>query len=281
MKHDHNRRYHVTAGALLGSFMVLLLGIGTTLVAAGPPLEVTPRQKEQASREAAKGIQKVRDRDYRQALDHYLAALALDPYNPQARSGLAGLIGPIGDPAPVAAPAAAPQTAADPQGKRRATRMIHGTVGDPDEVFGVVPGAPTGPISRGGPLYAQARPYLGLVGASAKKHGVDARLILGVIKVESNFQPDARSGSGARGLMQLMPGTAQRYGAQSIDDPAQNIDAGTAYLRYLLGLFHGDIDRAVAAYNVGEMTVVKQGGVPGHEPVLRFVRDVKGYAARF
>jgi len=281
MKHDQTRRNHLAAGALLRSLMVLLLGIGTTLVAAGPPLEVTPRQKERAAREAAEGVQKVRDRDYRAALDHYLAALAHDPYNAQARSGLAALIGPIGEPVPAPATAGVAREAADPQAKHRATRVIQGNVADPDEILGVVPGAPTGPIRRNGPLYAQARPYLALVGASAKRHGVDARLILGVIKVESNFRPDARSSSGARGLMQLMPGTAQRYGAQSIDDPAQNIEAGTAYLRYLLGLFHGDVDRALAAYNVGEMTVVKQGGVPGHEPVRRFVRDVKGYAARF
>jgi len=281
MRHDHTRRNHLAAGALLRALTVLLLGIGTTLVAAGPPLEVTPRQKTQAAREAEKGIEKVRERAYRDALDHYLAALALDPYNAQARAGLAALIGPIGGPAPAAEPAAAPGQAPDPQAKHRATRIIQGNVADPNEVLGVVPGAPTGPIRRSGPLYAQARPYLALVAASAKRHGVDARLILGVIKVESDFRPDARSGSGARGLMQLMPGTAQRYGANSIDDPAENIDAGTAYLRYLLGLFHGDIDRALAAYNVGEMAVVKQGGVPGHEPVRRFVRDVKGYAARF
>ena len=115
----------------------------------------------------------------------------------------------------------------------------------------------------------------------ATKHDVDPRLVLAVIKAESNFNPRARSKSGARGLMQLMPATARRFGARSIDDPAQNIDAGTKYLRYLLVLFEGDVDRALAGYVAGEMTVVKQGGVPHVKGVETYIRRVRGYASQF
>ncbi len=148
-------------------------------------------------------------------------------------------------------------------------------------ILGAIPGAPPGPIRASGPGYRAAEPYLALVRRTAARHGVDPRLILGVITVESNFDPKARSRSGARGLMQLLPETGRRYGARVLDDPAQNIDAGTGYLRYLLDLFGGDIDRALAGYNAGEMTVVNAGGVPDAPAVRKFIRDVKASGSRF
>ena len=93
--------------------------------------------------------------------------------------------------------------------------------------------------------------------SAALRHGVEDALVLGVIHVESRFQPDAESRVGARGLMQLMPRTAdslaKRLGWRSyqIDDPAFNLDAGTAYLAYLLKTFDGDREWSLAAYNTG------------------------------
>ena len=137
------------------------------------------------------------------------------------------------------------------------------------------------PIRTTGPSYRLAQPYLRKVRRSAARYGVDPRLILGVIQVESNFNPKARSASGARGLMQLMPETARRFGARRIDDPAENIDAGARYLRYLLDLFGGDVDRALAGYNAGEMTVFRVGAVPDSPGVRNFVRDVKACGRQF
>ena len=122
---------------------------------------------------------------------------------------------------------------------------------------------------------------LGFVLESSERNGVDPRLILAVIRAESNFDPGARSSSGARGLMQLMPGTAKRFGAKSIGDPAQNIEAGTRYLRYLLELFKGDVDRTLGAYIAGEMAVVRSGGVPPTKGVQAYVRKVRNYAFEF
>jgi soluble lytic murein transglycosylase-like protein len=147
--------------------------------------------------------------------------------------------------------------------------------------LGAVPGAPSGPLRAGSPLYPLAEPYLPQVLRSAARHGVDTRLILGVIMVESGFNARARSTSGALGLMQLLPETGRRFGASALQDPAQNIDAGTRYLRYLLDLFSGDLDRALAGYTAGEMAVVRARGVPGTPVVRRFVRNVKDRSRQF
>jgi soluble lytic murein transglycosylase-like protein len=137
------------------------------------------------------------------------------------------------------------------------------------------------PIRRTAPAYPLARPFLRFVLKSAKRNRLDPRLVLGVIQVESNFDPRARSRSGARGLMQLMPGTASRFGDLDPTDPRQNIEAGSRYLRYLLDLFGGDVDRALAGYNAGEMAVFSEGGSPLSPAVREFVRDVKAASRQF
>jgi len=126
-----------------------------------------------------------------------------------------------------------------------------------------------------------AVPYRALVERSAQRHDVDPRLILGLIEVESNFNPKARSKSGARGLMQLMPETGRRFGARDFEDPAQNIEAGTGYVRYLFDLFGGDVDRVIAGYNVGEMAVFRAGGVPQTPAVRAFVGAVKAASRKY
>jgi hypothetical protein len=98
-----------------------------------------------------------------------------------------------------------------------------------------------------------------IVQASAR-HGVDATLVRAVIQVESNFQPRARSSKGAKGLMQLMPSTARHYGVSNPYDPASNIDAGIKHLKSLLDRL--PLRLALAAYNAGEATVQRFGGMP-------------------
>jgi soluble lytic murein transglycosylase-like protein len=119
------------------------------------------------------------------------------------------------------------------------------------------------------------RPYAHLVQQAADRHGVDSRLVHALIEVESGYRADAVSGVGAMGLMQLMPGTARRYGVSNPLDPASNIDAGTRHLRSLLDEF-GPVYAldALAAYNAGEGVVRLHGGIPPYPQTHRFVRRV-------
>jgi soluble lytic murein transglycosylase-like protein len=120
------------------------------------------------------------------------------------------------------------------------------------------------PVSRPAsstPRAAAVAAVLPIVERAASAHGVPVELVLGVIQVESSFDPSARSSAGARGLMQLMPRTAEslarRLGRDRFDleDPEFNIEAGTAYLAYLLRRFDGDLSLALAAYNAGPVRV--------------------------
>jgi soluble lytic murein transglycosylase-like protein len=106
----------------------------------------------------------------------------------------------------------------------------------------------------------------------AEKYRIDATLVRAVIQVESNFNARCVSSKGARGLMQLMPGTATRFGVTEIHDPEQNIRAGVQYLAYLLRLFEDDLSRALAAYNAGENAVIKYGGIPPYRETETYVK---------
>jgi hypothetical protein len=123
-----------------------------------------------------------------------------------------------------------------------------------------------------------APPYRELVEAAAARYSVDANLITSVIAVESNFDPKAVSRKNARGLMQLLPETAARFGVKNIDDPQENIDAGTRYLRDLLQKYHDDLVLTLAAYNAGPERVQQYGRVPPFAETISYVRRVKrGY----
>jgi soluble lytic murein transglycosylase-like protein len=117
-------------------------------------------------------------------------------------------------------------------------------------------------------------PYAELIRAAARKHGVDEELIASVIAVESNFNPRAVSSRLARGLMQLLPETAARLGVADVFDPAQNVDAGTRYLKELLERYNQNLALALAAYNAGPDRVEQFGGVPPFGETRGYVRRV-------
>jgi soluble lytic murein transglycosylase-like protein len=113
-----------------------------------------------------------------------------------------------------------------------------------------------------------------LVDAASDRHQVDADFVNSVIKVESGFNPGARSPKGAQGLMQLMPETAARLGVANAWEPRDNIEGGTRYLRQLLDRYQGDIIKALAAYNAGTERVRQYQGVPPYRETRNYVRQV-------
>lgn len=135
---------------------------------------------------------------------------------------------------------------------------------DPEDEFAALPT----------PVVATA-PYREFVKAAAVRYSVDADLIASVMAAESNFDPKAISKRNARGLMQLLPETAARFGVQDIFDPQENIDAGTHYLRDLLQRYNNDLALALAAYNAGPERVEQFGRVPPYAETVSYVRRVK------
>jgi soluble lytic murein transglycosylase-like protein len=125
-------------------------------------------------------------------------------------------------------------------------------------------------VAAASPSRAELERY---VGESAAAAGIDPALVDAVIANESGFDPRATSSSGARGLMQLMPGTAASLGVADAYDPAQNVSGGTRYLRSLLDRF-GSLELAVAAYNAGPAAVAEYGGIPPYPETKRYVRSV-------
>ena len=117
-------------------------------------------------------------------------------------------------------------------------------------------------------------PYANFISESARLHGVVPELVASVIAVESNFNPNAVSWRSARGLMQLMPQTAARFGVKQIFDPRQNIEAGTRYLKELLLRYNGDLELTLAAYNAGPDRVEQYRSIPPYRETRDYVRRV-------
>lgn len=116
---------------------------------------------------------------------------------------------------------------------------------------------------------------------AASLYQIPEQLIRAVIKVESDYDPRAVSSAGARGLMQLMPETAERLGVKDINDPRENILGGVRYLRVLANMFNGDLDFTIAAYNAGENAVIQHGGIPPYAQTRDYVVKVTKFYRRY
>jgi len=123
--------------------------------------------------------------------------------------------------------------------------------------------------------------YDEIISRSAARHGVDPMLAKAIVKAESDFDANAVSTAGAKGLMQLMPDTAKFLHVRDVFDPEQNIDGGIRYLKYLLKLFSYDVKLAVAAYNAGENAVLKYGSVPPYAETRNYVKRVSKYHRQY
>jgi len=120
-----------------------------------------------------------------------------------------------------------------------------------------------------------------IVARISRKYRVDPKLVLAVIATESSFDAKAVSPRHARGLMQLTPETAARFGVRNSFDPAQNVDGGVRYLRWLIACFKGDVAKVIAAYNAGEGAVQRYRGVPPFPETRAYLAKVRRlYPAR-
>ena len=131
--------------------------------------------------------------------------------------------------------------------------------------------------------YSAALPFMGvnkqrfadLITDAANRHQVDVKLVHAVIQAESAYNASAISSAGAVGLMQLMPDTARRYGVIDRNNPIQNIDGGTHYLKDLLRMFDSNLNLAVAAYNAGENAVIRyNNSIPPYPETQNYVKTV-------
>jgi soluble lytic murein transglycosylase-like protein len=158
---------------------------------------------------------------------------------------------------PAAQPAAAPAASANPAAPQAAASATPAPAASPCSGSACIPSHLQSAVER-----------------AAAQHSVPVELIHSVIQVESNYNPYAVSRKGARGLMQLIPETARRFGVSDAFDPAENIQGGAKYLRYLLDLYDGNYTLALAAYNAGEGAVARYGNVPPYPETRNYVQLV-------
>jgi soluble lytic murein transglycosylase-like protein len=175
-------------------------------------------------------------------------------------SELSALLRPVAVAAAVAAPVAPSATAPTQQAFSA-------------QLAGAMNASAATPPATGG------TPFAAEISASAARNGVDPKLLTGLIRAESNFNPKATSPAGAQGLTQLMPATAAGLGVTNPLDPAQAIEGGARYLKQQLDRFGGDAAKALAAYNAGPGAVQRFGGVPPYQETQNYVRRVLSYAA--
>jgi len=117
--------------------------------------------------------------------------------------------------------------------------------------------------------------FLLLIQNTAGRYDIDPDLVRAIIKVESDFQPLAISSKDCKGLMQLHPDTARRFGVKNTFDPAQNIEGGIRYLKFLMEFFDQKLDLVLAGYNAGENAVKRHGGIPPYSETKGYVRKVQ------
>jgi len=125
-----------------------------------------------------------------------------------------------------------------------------------------------------GTVKSDSPEYDSIIHKYASYYELDPSLIHSIIATESGFNPNAVSSKGARGLMQLMPATAERLGVKNSFDPEQNIRAGVRHFRSLMDMFNNNLDLSLAAYNAGENLVQRLGRVPMYKETVNYVRSV-------
>ena len=166
------------------------------------------------------------------------------------------------------------QVVRDRDGKLVAANLPAGAVG-------ARTAARPAPISEGLPSVAAPPQINQIISELSRRHGISPALVKAVVTVESAFDPKAVSAKGARGLMQLMPGTAADLGVDNLYDPRGNLDGGIRHLRVLLDRYDGDLRLALAAYNAGEEAVRRHGGVPPFAETREYVRRVLHHYERW
>lgn len=137
------------------------------------------------------------------------------------------------------------------------------------------------PVAYSAATGGEGGQYDALIAQAAQRNGVDPAILHGLIQQESGFDPNARSGAGASGLTQLMPGTASSLGIANPLDPAESIEGGARYLSQMMSRFGGNTSDALAAYNAGPGAVQQYGGVPPYAETQSYVSKVLGYAEAF
>jgi soluble lytic murein transglycosylase-like protein len=159
-------------------------------------------------------------------------------------------------------------------------RLVRSTVVSPRVVHeNVISAVPVGeePTAAPEPQQLHKAPpntFREAIDRIAERNKLSPLLVHSVIKVESNYNPNAISPKGALGLMQLIPSTARRFGVSNAFNPVENVEGGARYLRYLLDLYKGDYRLALAAYNAGEGAVAKHGGVPPYAETVNYLQQV-------
>jgi soluble lytic murein transglycosylase-like protein len=180
--------------------------------------------------------------------------------------------------------AAAPQRREDPP-DAPATCLQRAGIGSIDELLAKrrpeAPAAPTADVLaaparfRTGAVPPDQRRIVEMVVRQARAFRLDPRLVLAIVRTESNFDPAALSPKNAQGLMQLIPDTARRFGVVDVLDPLENLKGGMAYLRWLLAYYRGDVALTLAAYNAGEGTVDRFRGVPPYAETIAYVQRIR------